>query len=743
MTRLTDSAGFDIEPAWSPDGRRIAYIASTRFFGGPLRVIAADDGTPINLPKAVTAHEKLAFGPDGTRVLGVFQSPGREQAFAWYHLSTGTLTPVSTGPLRPQSYALSHDGRRIAFTTTQDVPGQQSGNNGPEADVWTVPSGGGEPAKVVRFPARIHDLCWKADDRAVDVATEVGGVHNDLWEIPLGSPERGARRLTFGQADEDRPSTSGDGRWLAYTDNRLGPTALVLRELASGREETIEAPTLDHRRPTGRLALSLIDAAGSLPVVARVAIRREGGKYHAPPGSLYRLHKDDLHFYADGRAELDLPEGPYEVSAARGPEYRLARANVEIRAGRTTTQTVPLERWTDQRARGWYSGESHIHANYGYGPWYNSPGTMLLQCAGEDLGASNFMVANSDGDGVFDREYFRGRPDPLSDARTVLYWNEEFRSTSWGHMTLLKLKHLVEPIDTGFLHTTYPYDVPTNADVADFTHDEDGLVNYTHPAQNVRDPYLGPYTAKGLPMDVALGKVDSVDVMGSNHEATAPLWYRLLNCGFRIPASAGTDCFLNRIPSRLPGSDRAYVRVDGQFTYEGWIEGLRAGRTFVTNGPMLELSADGHTLGEIARVGPGTSLRVRGRVTSQFPLDRLELVRDGNVIAQSRASGDKRSIELEQLVAFERSGWVALRAWGPPHADGPGPSLFGHTSAIYIEVPGRPLDASEDAAYFIAWIDRLAALIRERARVPTRSRQHVESQLAAARAVYAKMLKKP
>ena len=112
---------------------------------------------------------------------------------------------------------------------------------------------------------------------------------------------------------------------------------------------------------------------------------------------------------------------------------------------------VAVERWTDQRARGWYSGESHIHANYGYGHWYNSPRDHAAPVRGRRPAASsNFMVANSDGDGVFDREYFRGRPDPLSNERTVLYWNEEFRSTIWGHMTLLNLDHLVEPIFTGF-----------------------------------------------------------------------------------------------------------------------------------------------------------------------------------------------------------------------------------------------------------------------------------------------------
>ena len=104
---------------------------------------------------------------------------------------------------------------------------------------------------------------------------------------------------------------------------------------------------------------------------------------------------------------------------------------------------------------------------------------MLAQSAGEDLIVSNFMVANSEADGVFDREYFRGSPDPLSNEETILYWNQEFRSTIWGHLTLLNLKQLVEPIFTGFAHTTHPHDHPTNADIADHTHDQDGHVNYT------------------------------------------------------------------------------------------------------------------------------------------------------------------------------------------------------------------------------------------------------------------------
>lgn len=102
---------------------------------------------------------------------------------------------------------------------------------------------------------------------------------------------------------------------------------------------------------------------------------------------------------------------------------------------------------------------------------------MLVQSSGEDLAVSNFMVANSDGDGIFDRRWFSGELDPLSADRTLLYWNQEFRSTIRGHMTLVNLSQLVEPIMTGFRDTTNPWDVPTNADIARRVHLQGGLVN--------------------------------------------------------------------------------------------------------------------------------------------------------------------------------------------------------------------------------------------------------------------------
>jgi TolB protein len=743
MTRLTEGSGFDIDPVWSPDEKRIAYLNSRNMAGGQLKLINAQTGAEVILPKPVSvvgtiAYQKIYFHPDGQRILGMLRAAGENKGLAFYNLTTGEVKSVVTLP-RWSRYALSHDGKTIIYTATMNVTGQQGGNDGPQADLWKVSSAGGKPVKLTRFPARIHDLCFAADDHSLFVVTELGGVHNDVWSFRLDDPLRSARKLTMGQADEDRPSVSRDGRWLLYTNNQENATSLILRDLSSSEERTVTVSNMNFQKPTGLFKLNTLDRKTGQPMTARISIEDAAGKYHAPAGSLYRVLNNYGHFYCEKQAELSLPVGKYRLRALRGPEYRPLYKDFSIENGKTTELVAELNRWIHQAERGWYSGENHIHANYGYGEWYNTPQTMLQQCAGENLNVCNFMVANSDSNGVFDREFFRGRPDPLSTGETLLYWNQEFRSTIWGHMTLVNLKQVVEPVYTGFKDTTNPWDIPTNSDIADRTHLQKGHVNYTHVAQNPNDPYQNPYTGKGIPVDVALGKIDSLD-LNASYNGTVPLWYRLLNCGFRLPASAGTDCFLNRVRSRLPGGDRVYVQVDGNFTYGKWIDGLQAGKSFVTNGPMLELSINGKQIGETVKLTTASEISIKGQATAQFPLNRVELVYNGKVVATGRVSQDKLQSVIDEKLKIDTSGWIALRASGLGHADHPIGTQYAHSNPVYIQVGDQPTRSKEDAEFFLKWIDRLSLAIRVRDRIPSEElKQHVRNQFESARDVYRKI----
>jgi hypothetical protein len=631
------------------------------------------------------------------------------------------------------NWALSPEGEAIIFTKNADVPGEQDGSEGPGTELWRVSSSGGAPRLVARWPARIYSLWWGAGMDALYIVTDQGGALNDIWFLPLERPLAGARKITFGQTDDGWPSVSADGRWLVHTENPEHATALARIELASGQRESLRIDRVNFGEATGRLKLDVLDAKTREPMTARLSVTAANGKFHFPLGALYRLSQGAGTFYAQ-RAELELPVGRCVIEALHGPEYVTTRAEIDIVAGEIRSVPLALERWVNMPERGWFSGENHIHANYGVGAWHSDPATVRDQCEGEDLHVGNIMVANSNGDGVFDREFFRGGPDPLSQPRAILYWNEEFRSTIWGHLTLGNLSQLVEPVFTGFKETTNPHDVPTNADIADRTRAQGGTVSYTHPAMDSLDLYKSAYSAKGLPVDAALGRVDTVDVMGSGYQQSLVLWYNLLNCGLRIPAAAGTDVFLNRIVSSPPGWGRCYVNLSEKFTYAGWMRGQRAGRSFVTSGPMLEMTAGTLAPGDTLKLEAPGEIKLHARASSQHPVDALEIVVSGRVVQCVNPATGACEATFDGSVPLDRSGWLAVRCTAENRY------RFAHMNPIYVEVRGHSSDARSDAEFLLKWIDRLEADLRKRDRLPGPGLSHALDQIEAARDVYRKLL---
>jgi hypothetical protein len=230
-----------------------------------------------------------------------------------------------------------------------------------------------------------------------------------------------------------------------------------------------------------------------------------------------------------------------------------------------------------------------------------------------------------------------------------------------------------------------------------------------------------------------------VDLAGE--PAAATIWYRLLNCGFKLPALGGTDKMMN---SQVVGSARTYVKISGPFNYQNWITGIRAGRTFATTGPVLSLSADGRGLGETLRIRPGAPVTVRAEVDSFHPVERLEIVMGGKVVAAKANDARARSFALEAKLTSARSSWIAARAYAdellPYQAFEilglKGIPLFAHTSPIYLEVAGRPARSPEDAAFFLAWCDRAVAWAKSEAHLEHAQRAEVVALFERARAVY-------
>ena len=212
-------------------------------------------------------------------------------------------------------------------------------------------------------------------------------------------------------------------------------------------------------------------------------------------------------------------------------------------------------------------------------------------------------------------------------------------------------------------------------------------------------------------IDIALGFVDAIDLVtwGNPFDETrspspAPTWYRFLNCGFDLPALGGTDKMWN---TQVTGSVRTYVKVDGDFDYQAWIDGVRAGRTFVSTGPVIHFTAGGASIGETLAADPGDALPFRFDVNSRAPVDVLEIIVNGEVVA--RLENDERARELGLGGSFtvNHSSWIAARAYSSailPYQGGlaeDGIPILAHTSPIYIDVDGQPRRSAEDAAYFI------------------------------------------
>ena len=187
------------------------------------------------------------------------------------------------------------------------------------------------------------------------------------------------------------------------------------------------------------------------------------------------------------------------------------------------------------------------------------------------------------------------------------------------------------------------------------------------------------------------------------------------------------------------GLNRVYVKSGAPLEHRRWLDSLKAGRSFATNGPLLGLTVNRKELGsEIELPAGGGEVSVSVRLRSNVPVDHLELVLNGRVVQEIPLDDGRRSATATLRLPVDRSGWLLLRARGDKAAY-PVLDVFPYatTSPIYLTVGGEPARSPEDARYFMAWIDRMRQTVEGFRDWNTEAeRQETLDMLAQARAEY-------
>jgi hypothetical protein len=503
-----------------------------------------------------------------------------------------------------------------------------------------------------------------------------------------------------------------------------------------------EVPILFTAKPAVDVALRLLDEEGR-PTVASLLVRDAQG--HVYPSQAKRLAPDfNFHpqvYRADGE-KLTLAPGTYTIDCTRGPEYLVEHQTLKIpedpsggAGAAAVTFTCQLRRWIDVAKQGWFSGDHHIHAagclHYETPTIGVMPQDMMRHILGEDL---NIGAVLTWGPGYyFQKQFFSGSDHPLSKPDHLMHYDVEvsgFPSSHCGHLVLLQLKDQDYP-NAREIDDWPTWDLPVlkwakaQGAVVGFAHSGFGLEVNTSTLPNYEMPRFDGIGANEFIVDVTHDAVDFISTVDTPSVWELNIWYHTLNSGFRTRISGETDfpcIFGDRV-----GLGRSYVQLlQRQLGYHAWVDGVRAGRSYVSDGRshLLDFRVNGQMVGENdseLRMNAAGSVRVTATVAARLDetanadaealresrydkqpywhLERARIARTREVPVELIVNGQPVAGAAKQIVAdgkpnqlawdvpITRSSWIALRVL---------PSS--HTNPIFVTVGGRPIRASRRSA---------------------------------------------
>jgi len=545
-------------------------------------------------------------------------------------------------------------------------------------------------------PAEEVDTRWMGlsvfEGRPLAATLSGLGLEYRLLQIYGSQPgdKTGTLEFRIGEAERGREDN-------ADAEGKGGPTAGAAAALAWRVVPSTEVRFVVH------------DADG-LPCMGTFEIRDGQGRvYPTQP----KRKAPDMFFhsqiYRETGESVRLARGVYTVRCSHGPESIPEVKTLVV--GEAPVEVVyRVARWIDTDKHGYWSGDHHIHAagclHYESPSQGIMPTDMLRHIMGEDVKVGCCLTWGPCFD--FQKQFFTGRPDSVSRHPYLLRYDVEvsgFGSHESGHLNLLRLKEQIPPGGDSKGHwptlglNTLRWAKQQGAitgpahsgngltTIVGRTEGEDGphrLPNFDLPAydgiganefvMNITHELPGP---DGRPLPA----IDFISTMDTDRVAEWNMWYHALNCGFPVVASGETD--FPCISGERVGMGRVYVKLDGPLDYERWVEGLRAGRSYVSDGQA-------HLM-DFARAADGTftvTAAVRRDGAAAVP---VELIVNGRPVAvrEVKADGTLSGLRFD-APAVTRSSWVAVRVF--PHA---------HTNPIVVSVDNRPVRASRHSAEWL------------------------------------------
>jgi len=400
------------------------------------------------------------------------------------------------------------------------------------------------------------------------------------------------------------------------------------------------------------------------------------------------------HFVCNGNAKLDLPTGQFRYEIERGPEHETLAGAVDLKAGGTSLK-LPLKRIADLAKAGWYSGDLHIHR-----PLKDIP--LLIRA--EDLHIAPVITWWNN------RNLWRDKPIPENilgelpgprfihamagederEGGALLYFHLSqplaITGASREHPSPMKFLAASQKHPGAWVDIEKPFwwDVPLW--LASGQCDSIGLANNHMCRSSVyaSEAWGRPRDIKRLPAPLG------------NGYWTQEIYYHLLNCGLRLPPSAGSASGV--LPNPV-GYNRVYVNMDGALTWKKWWQGLKAGRSFVTNGPLLRVRVNNEWPGALFKMDDvGLPVRFEIELTTKDRVRAIEVIHNG-VVVKKIPCENKLHQKLEAEWKAKDDGWFLLRAI----TDKANTFRFASTAPFYLET-GKPRISRRSAKFFLDWV---------------------------------------